>query len=99
MKVRTRTRPGQRELDSQFKVAGQVGDAVGGGDDVSVADEGAAALELHVRAARDDVAEIGQPRILTDVRVLGRFPNRELVKFGIFLPLKYFDPFSGIALC
>ena len=70
VKVRTRTRPGQRELDSQFKVAGQVGDAVGGGDDVSVADEGAAALELHVRAARDDVAEIGQPRILTDVRVL-----------------------------
>ena len=61
---------GQHELDSQFEVAGQVGDAVRGGDDVSVADEGAAALELHVRAARDDVAEVGQPRVLPDVRVL-----------------------------
>ena len=61
---------GQHEISSQFEVAGQVGDAVRGGDDVSVADEGAAALELHVRAARDDVAEVGQPRVLADLRVL-----------------------------
>ena len=41
-----------------------------GGDDISVANEGATALELHVRPPRDDVAEVGQPRKLPELRVL-----------------------------
>ena len=54
----------------QFEVAREIGDAVRRGDDVSVADESPAAFEEHFRVARDDVAEIRQPRELAECSIL-----------------------------
>ena len=54
----------------QFEVAREIGDAMRCGDDVSVADESPAAFELRFRVARDEVAEVRQPRELTDCSIL-----------------------------
>jgi hypothetical protein len=59
---------------SQFNTSWKMRDAMGGRDDVSVADERTPALEVNLGVGADSVAEIGQPRKLTKRGILKKVP-------------------------